>query len=147
MDKNLIFYVLTPMLALILFFGIQHPRAETELRRNRDAVRIKHLDYIAEVLDGISDCSEGQPFMGSPEELATGKSFQDGQRLDDGWVKIKPECLGRAAPKLSVLLMDPLDNKDYHFEFLSDGKDFLLSARLENPTQESYETGKLKITE
>jgi len=141
MDKNLVFYVLTPVLALAIFFGIQHPQAETELRRKRDLERIYQLNLVAKVLYGISDCAEGSPFLGSKEELAVGKSFEDGQRLDDGWVKIKPACLGRAAPDLSVLLMDPLDNERYHFQFFSDGKSFLLRARLENSSKEFHEQG------
>lgn len=145
MDKNLIFYILTPLLALALFFGIEHPQAEEELYRSRDLVRVKHLDYIAEVLDGVSDCADETPFLGSKEDLAIGKSFQDGQRLDDGWVKIKPECLGRAAPKLSILLMDPLDNDRYHFQFFSDGKEFLLRTKLEDPTKDFYEVGNLEM--
>lgn len=145
MDKNLIFYVLTPITALLFFFGVQHPQATAELQRSRDLERIHHLNYIAEVLEGISDCAGGKPFLGSSEELAVGKSFQDGQRLDDGWVKIKPGCLGQAAPKLSVLLMDPLDNEHYHFEFFSDGKNFLLQARLEDPAKSVYEVGSLTL--
>lgn len=143
MGKDLIFYVLTPVLALAIFFGIQHPQAETELRRKRDLERIYHIDRIYKVLYGISDCADGAPFLGSKEELAVGKSFEDGQRLDDGWVKLKPECLGRAAPELSVLLMDPLDNEHYHFQFFSDGKNFLLRARLESSDKEFYEVGNL----
>ncbi len=145
MDKNLIFYILTPVLALAIFFGIQHPQAEAELRRERDLERIYQLNLVTKVLDGISDCAEGRPFLGSKEKLALGKSFEDGQRLDDGWVKIKPECLGRAAPELSVLLMDPLDNEHYHFQFLSNGKNFLLRARLENRTDDFYSLGDLTL--
>ena len=121
--------------------------AMEHLRSSRDRARIESLDYIAEVLGGISVCADGKPFDGSEEQLAAGRSFEDGQRLDDGWVRIKDECLGAAAPRLSVLLMDPLDNEQYYFQFFSDGEKFLLRARLESSSADAefYELGDLGL--
>ena len=144
MTRKLLLYLLGCVCVVLAGFRFGYGDVARErLRASRDRARIEHLDYLAEVLGGISTCADGRPFYGSEEQLAVGRSFEDGQRLDDGWLKIKKECLASAAPRLSVLLMDPLDNEDYHFQFISDGKNFLLRARLESAASEVafYEVG------
>ena len=101
-------------------------------RWERDKARIETLAYLSRFFNREILPETKNPFSGSPDNLAYGSSTDSGLRLDDGWIKTNKTYQHKFQKRLSLMLFDPVNDPQHHYEFIADGRDYLLLTRLES---------------
>jgi hypothetical protein len=93
------------------------------LKEARDSARVKNIKYMGQALK-----------KGSPNfRKGDSNSFIETENLDDGYVLFEKKEDNKVRADLSILLLDPLNNQDYNYQFSSiGGKDFTLRAKMES---------------
>ena len=111
------------ILFIIVFIISINPLTLGEfLKQGRDRVRVRDIDLLGTVLTRYKP------------DFKTGKSnsFKKTEKVDEGYILFK-NAQGDFRQALSILPLDPINNREYNFSFESkSSNDFVLSAKLES---------------
>ena len=112
-------------IAFVLFFviGLKPVTFVEHLRESRDKARIQSIKYMGNVL-----VKKEVKF-----KVGTANSFTRSNKVDEGFILFADGENSKVYDKMSILYIDPINNKDFNFSFESDGgTDFSLSSKLES---------------
>ena len=92
------------------------------LKEGRDRVRVRNIDLLGGVLSKYKpDFKQGEA-----------NSFNRSEKVDEGYILFQ-NAQGDFRQAVSILPLDPINNKNYNFSFESKSKnDFVLATRLES---------------
>jgi len=113
-------------LAGIFLFGviiaINPLTINQKLKQERDENRIRAINYTADKLMQIH-----------PKLLEGGAtSYTHTQKLDEGYILLAKGEENKMRGVLSILLLDPINNKEYNFQYYKKQETFSLKAKLES---------------
>jgi len=114
--------IITIFFLVSLFVSINPVTFNQFLKEGRDRARIRGIDSTGQVL------SEYKPAF----KIGQANSFVKNEKVDEGYILFE-NVGGNFRQALSLLLLDPINNKKYNYNFVSTSQhDFTLSARLES---------------